>query len=231
MGGQGTGEQPASPAVRVRTQLLAMLGLVAAGALAATLLLGDGQPSSSRPSGDPATPSRASSAPDEVEVLSVEEITRSQPTGQWRAQIIGRSSLLRSGARAPLDYRQQPNTWTFTSESCSADGCTGTVASSSGRDFPYTWDGRELVVDRRLLTDESDKLACSDETGDPVPISEAAAIHTYRYSFGSFAGSTSRLVSRVVIEISTEFIGSCGATPDDAITYVEDQVLTKLPED
>ncbi len=163
-------------------------------------------------------------------MLSVETITSSQPTGQWRAQVIGRSSLLRSGARAPLDYRQQPNTWTFTSESCSADGCTGTVSSSSGRDFPYTWDGRELVVDRRLLTDESGKLACTDETGDAVPISEAAAVHTYRYRFGSFVGSADRLASRVVIEISTEFIGSCQATPDDAITYVEDQVLTKLPE-
>ena len=163
-------------------------------------------------------------------MLSAETITQSQPTGQWRAQVIGRSQLLRSGARAPLDYRQQPTTWTFTSESCSADGCTGTVSSSSGRDFPYTWDGRELVVDRHLLTDESAKLACSDETGDSVPISEAAAIHTYRYSFGSFAGSANRLASRVVIEISTEFIGSCRATPDDAITYVEDQVLTKLPE-
>ena len=63
-----------------------------------------------------------------------------------------------------------------------------------------------------------------------MPISEAAATHTYRYSFGAFAGSANRLTSRVVIEISTEFRGSCRATPDDAITYVEDQVLTKLPE-
>ncbi len=104
------------------------------------------------------------------------------------------------------------------------------MSSSSGREFPYTWDGRELVVDRHLLTDESDKLACSDETGTSVPISEAAAIHTYRYRFGAFAGSASRLASRVVIEISTEFLGTCRATPDDAITYVEDQVLTKQPE-
>ena len=227
---QGTGEQPASPAVRVRNQLLAMLGIVAAGALAAYLFVGDGQPSSEPSRWRSATSSSPSSSPDEVEVLSVETITSSQPTGQWRAQVIGRSKLLRSGVRAPLDYRQQPNTWTFTSESCSADGCTGTVSSSSGRDFPYTWDGRELVVDRHLLTDESGKLACTDETGDPVPISEAAAIHTYRYRFGSFVGSADRLASRVVIEISTEFTGSCQATPDDAITYVEDQVLTKLPE-
>ena len=163
-------------------------------------------------------------------MLSVETITSWQPTGQWRAQVIGRSSLLRSGERAPLDYRQQPNMWTFTSESCSADGCTGTVSSSSGRDFPYAWDGRELVVDRRLLTDKSGMLACTDETGEAVPISEGAAVHTYRYRFGSFVGSADRLASRVVIEISTEFIGSCQATPDDAITYVEDQVLTKLPE-
>ena len=230
---QGTGEQPASPAVRVRNQLLAMLGIVAAGALAAYLFVGDGQPSSDRPGGDSAT-SSPRPRPRPVQTRSRccpwRRSRSSQPTGQWRAQVIGRSKLLRSGMRAPLDYRQQPNTWTFTSESCSADGCTGTVSSSSGRDFPYTWDGRELVVDRHLLTDESGKLACTDKTGDPVPVSEAAAIHTYRYRFGSFVGSADRLASRVIIEISTEFTGSCQATPDDAITYVEDQVLTKLPE-
>jgi hypothetical protein len=129
----------------------------------------------------------------------------------------------------PLDYRQQPTRWTFTSDSCSADGCTGTVSSSSGQDYPYTWDGRELVVVRQL-TDESGKLACADGSGDSVPISEGAATHTYRYSFGSFAGSANQLTSRLVIEISTEFSGSCQATPDDPLTYVEDQVLTKLPE-
>ena len=202
----------------MRTQVLAVLGLVAVGALAAYLLIGDGQPTSS-----------VSSPPDEVEVLSVETITQSQPTGRWRAQVIGESQLLRSGVRVPLDYRQQPTTWAFTSESCSADGCTGTVSSSSGQDFPYRWDGRELVVDRRP-TDESGKVACSDDSGDSVPISEGAATHTYRYSFGSFAGSADRLTSRLVIEISTEFSGSCQATPDDPLTYVEDQVLRKLPE-
>jgi hypothetical protein len=103
------------------------------------------------------------------------------------------------------------------------------VSSSSGQDFPYTWDGRELVVVRQL-TDESGKLACSDDSGDPVPISEGAATHTYRYSFGSFAGSADRLTSRLVIEISTEFSGSCLASPEDPLTYVEDQVLTRLPE-
>jgi len=69
----------------------------------------------------------------------------------------------------------------------------------------------------------------SDDSGDSVPISEGAATHTYRYSFGSFAGSADRLTSRLVIEISTEFSGSCQATPDDPLTYVEDQVLRKLP--
>ena len=218
-----------SPAPRVRTQVLVVLGLVAVGALAAYLLIGDGQPASSRTGGDAATPSSASSSPQEVEVLSVETITQSQPTGRWRAQVVGRSQLLRSGVRVPLDYRQQPTRWTFTHDSCSADGCTGTVSSSSGQDFPYSWDGRELVVVRRL-TDESGKVACADDSGDSVPISEGAATHTYRYSFGSFAGSADRLTSRLVIEISTEFSGSCQASPDDALTYVEDQVLRKLPE-
>ena len=64
----------------------------------------------------------------------------------------------------------------------------------------------------------------------PCRSPKAAATHTYRYSFGSFAGSADRLTSRLVIEISTEFSGSCQATPDDPLTYVEDQVLTKLPE-
>jgi hypothetical protein len=215
---QGTGEQPAGPAVRLRTRVLSVLGLVAVGALAAYFLFGDA-----------ATPAPAPSSPEEVEVLSVETITQSQPTGQWRAQIIGRSTLLRSGVRAPLDYRQQPTTWTFASESCGADGCTGTVSSSSGQEFPYTWDGRELVVVRRL-TDGSGKLACADDSGDALPISEGSATHTYRYSFGSFAGTADRLSSRVVIEISTAFSGTCQAAPDDPLTYVEDQVLTKLPE-
>ena len=40
---QGAGERPASPAVRVRNQLLAMLGIVGAGALVAYLFLGDGR--------------------------------------------------------------------------------------------------------------------------------------------------------------------------------------------
>jgi hypothetical protein len=203
-------------AVRLRTRLLSVLGLVAVGAVAAYLLIGDGPATSDHP-------------PDEVEVLSAETITQTQPTGRWRAQVIGRSSLLRSGAHAPLDYRQQPTTWTFASESCSSDGCTGTVSSSSGLSFPYHWDGRELVVDRRL-TDTSGKVACSDGSGAAVPIAEGTAAHTYRYRFGSFAGTANRLTSRLVIEISTEFSGSCQALPDDALTYVEDQVLTKLPE-
>ena len=215
--------------VRLRTRLLSVLGLVAVGALVAYLLIGDGRPSSDRPPGDASTSSSASSSPEEVEVLSAETITQTQPTGRWRAQVIGRSQLLRSGVRVPLDYRQQPTRWTFNHDSCSADGCTGTVSSSSGQDFAYSWDGRALVVDRRP-TDESGKVACSDDSGDSVPISEGAATHTYRYSFGSFAGSADRLTSRLVIEISTEFSGSCQATPDDPLTYVEDQVLTKLPE-
>jgi hypothetical protein len=215
-------------AVRMRTRLLSVLGLVAVGALAAYLLIGDGKPSSDRPPGDAATSSSASSSPEDVGVLSAEKITQTQPTGRWRAQVIGRSQLLRSGVRTALDYRQQPTTWTFTQDSCSAE-CTGTVSSSSGQDFAYTWDGRELVVVRRL-TDESGKVACFDESGESVPISEGAATHRYRYSFGSFAGSADRLTSRLVIEISTEFSGSCQASPDDALTYVEDQVLTKFPE-
>lgn len=218
-----------SPAPRLRTQVLAVLGLVGVGVLAFYFLLGDGQPSSSLSRGDPATPSSASSPPEEVEVLSAETITETQPTGRWRAQVIGQSQLLRSGVRVPLDYRQQPTRWTFTHDSCSADGCTGTVSSSSGQDFPYTWNGRELVVVRQL-TDTSGKVACSDEGGDSVPIAKGAAAHTYRYSFGPFAGSANRLTSRLVIEVSTEFSGSCLASPDDPLTYVEDQVLTKLPE-
>ena len=229
MGEQGTDEQSASPDARLRTKVLSALGLVVVGALVAYLLIGDGPPAASRPRADAMSPSRDPSPHDEGEVLSVETIQQSQPTGRWRAQVIGLSTLLRSGERAPLDYRRQPTTWTFASESCDAEGCTGTASSSSGQVFPYTWDGRELVVDRQL-TDRSTKLACLDETGDPVPISEAAATHTYRYSIGSFAGSANRLTSRIVIEISTEFSGSCRATPDDALTYVEDQVLTKLPE-
>jgi hypothetical protein len=219
----GGGQHPEDPAVRVPTWFWVVLGLVTAGATAAFLLFGNG-----RHIDNAAPPASGSSPPADVVALSATTIAKSQPTGRWRAQIIGRWSLLRSGARERLDYRQQPTTWTFTAESCSSAGCLGTVSSSSGHHFTYAWDGRELVVDRHLLTDKSDKIECTDDLGGSVPISAAAAVRTYTYSFGSFVGSASRLVSRVVIEISTEFFGSCRSASDDAIGYVEDQILTKL---
>ena len=61
-------------AVGLRTRLLSVLGLVAVGALAAYLLIGDGKPSSDHPPADAA----ASSSPEEVEGLSVETITQTQ---------------------------------------------------------------------------------------------------------------------------------------------------------
>src|SRR5262245_21434349 len=207
----GGGQQPEDPGGRVPTWCWVVLGLVIAGAMAAFLLFGGG-----RLHDTAVPPTSGSSPPEDVVALSATTIANSQPTGRWRAQIIGRWNLLRSGARERLDYRQQPTTWTFTTESCSSAGCVGTVSSSSGHHFTYAWDGRELVVDRHLLTDTSGRIECSDGLGSSVPISAAAAVHTYRYSFGSFVGSASRLVSRVVIEISTEFYGSCQAASDDA---------------
>ena len=229
MGEQDTGEQPASPAVRPRTQVLSVLGLVAVGALAAYLLIGDGQPASSRPGGDAATSSSASSRPEEVEVLTVETITQSQPTGRWRAQVIGRSQLLRSGVRVPLDYRQQPTRWTFTSDSCSARRVHGHRVEQQRAGLPLHL-GRARARRRPPAHRRVRQARVRRRLGRLRADLRRPATHTYRYSFGSFAGSANRLTSRLVIEISTEFSGSCQATPDDALTYVEDQVLTKLPE-
>ena len=167
------------------------------------------------------SPSRDPSPHDEGEVLSVgrRSSSRSRRDGGAPRSSGGRHCCAAANG-APLDYRRQPTTWTFASESCDAEGCTGT-ASAAGRSSPTPGTGASSWSTASSPTGPPSSPAL-DETGDPVPISEAAATHTYRYSIGSFAGSANRLTSRIVIEIAPSSAACAGPRRTTPSTYVEE---------
>ena len=59
---------------------------------------------------------------------------------------------------------------------CSETQCSGTISSSSGKTFAFSWDGRKLVVTRENTTRRDKKQACvNKETGEVQPIETSAA--------------------------------------------------------
>jgi serine/threonine-protein kinase len=206
----------------------AVLALVVVGGVVAVFALnGDDSPTSAgRAVAVVPTPSVS---PVAEEPTPEDVLAESLPTGLWRAQIVGRSKVLRDGTTQPFDYHEKATRWTFASDACTAHVCTGTVSSTSGSDFDYTWNGRKLVVVREGLTSTSDKAACVDtETGEPVPITEAAARDTFDYAFSPFTGSATSMTSKLVIQVSTEYFGTCKPTPKDTVRFLEEQVITQL---
>jgi hypothetical protein len=173
--------------------------------------------------------SAAPSPSSEPAVASPEDVmAQSQPSGVWKAQTIGRFSINRAGARKKTTYKDKATRWTLTSSSCTADGCTGTIASTSGNSFVYQWSGQRLVVTREDETFVDKKRACVDlDTGEVMPIAQSAARVTYHYVFGAFHGTGGTMTSRVTTTFTYEFFGDCHATPDDTMTYLEDQVITQ----
>lgn len=204
------------------------LALVVVGGVVAVFALGgeDSSPAKRTALIDVPSPSisAAAAGPSPEETMA-----SSQPAGVWRAQVVGRTSVTRSGATKPYRHKEKATRWTFSSDSCNAAGCSGKVSSNSGSDFDYTWNGRKLVVVRKGLTSTTDKLACVDpDTGQPVPIADAAARDTYTYAFAPFTGSATSMTSRIIVNVSTEFFGTCKATPDDTVKFIEDQVIAQL---
>lgn len=203
----------------------ALAALVVVAVVVVVLQSGDSekQPVAAAPSPGPA-PSEVLEQPSPAD-----ELAQSQPSGVWRAQVIGRTRILRDGSREPLTSKEKATRWTFTSQNCTDSSCLGTVSSTTGADFPYTWNGRKLVVERGVITDKGNKVACVDNvTGVPSPISEAAAIDTFTYSYGPFNGTPDQMTSKLKIKVETEYFGTCAPTPKDTVGFLEDQVITPL---
>lgn len=206
----------------------AALTLVVAGAVTVMALNGRGDATPRRIAAVGSTAESASPSAEPAVVSPEDLMNQSQPTGVWRLRGRGRSSVKRSGDTAKEHYKTTTATWTFDSRSCTPKGCAGRITSTSGSTFDYSWNGKKLVVVRKNVTSTTKKLQCFDDvTGDPAPISEAAAVDSYRYSFGPFTGSATRMTSQVVVHVSTEFFGTCKASPDDTVKFLEEQVITQ----
>jgi hypothetical protein len=171
-----------------------------------------------------ATPSATPSEPTPAEVLA-----ESQPSGDWKLVIFNRTLTQRDGTTRPNKGKSDPATWTFPAAACSDAQCSGSITSSSGREFPFTWDGEKLRVTRPETTERDKKRACIDEdTGQVMPIQESAARATWHYSLNPFVGSAEQMTSKAVTRVTFEFFGTCTPSPTDEVRGDFEWVMTRI---
>jgi hypothetical protein len=60
-------------------------------------------------------------------------------------------------------------TWTFHPDCKQADKCGGTIKSSSGSSFAYTWDGQVLTIIRPESKSVDEGLCFNNDTNKKVP--------------------------------------------------------------
>ncbi len=174
----------------------------------------------------PVTPSAASTsaAPTPADVLQ-----ESAPSGVYKVVIVGRSQTTRGGRTTPLKERGDPVKWTLPEAACSDSQCSGTISSSTGNKFAFTWDGRHLVIPRTDDVTRDKKRACVDTvTGAVQPIEQSAARVTWHYHYGDFKGSADRLVGTSVTRTTYEFFGDCNPQPDDTVKAVYEWRMTPV---
>jgi len=155
----------------------------------------------------------------------------SHPSGVWKLVVVGRTVTTRGGTTKPLKERGDPVEWTFPAASCSDTRCSGTITSSSGRTFPFTWDGHRLVVTRSDQLERDKKSACVDTvTGAVQPIASSAARPTYHRSYEPFKGSPERMTGAATVRTSYEFFGDCTPSPSDEVKATYVWVLTSIDQ-
>jgi hypothetical protein len=215
------------PARSLRPRVLvgAGAGLVVL-ALVAFLLLRGGDKTTDRAAlvDAPPTPTSSATGPSPAAVLE-----ESAPTGVWKVVVVGRTLTTRGGQTRPLRQREDPVLWTFPAVACSDTQCSGTLSSSSGKDFSFTWDGRTLAVAREDSVYRNKKEACVDtETGVVQPIEESAARITWHYHYSDFVGSSSRLVGSSVTRTTYEFFGTCEPHDSDTVKATYEWRMTPV---
>jgi hypothetical protein len=172
----------------------------------------------------PPTPSSSATGPTPADVLE-----ESAPTGVWKVVVVGKTLTTRGGRTTPLKQREDPFEWTFPAAACSDTQCSGTVSSSSGSSFAFTWDGRRLVVARESAVQRNKKEACVDtESGVVQPIEESAARITWHYHYNPFVGSATRLVGSSVTRTTYEFFGTCEPHDSDTVKATYEWRLTPV---
>ena len=93
--------------------------------------------------------SAAPSASEDPEPTPEEVLEGSVPTGKWKMVQTFKYSIQRDGQRSQSwSYDPISRTWKFPPADCTATACSGTLRSSSGSTFEFTWDGKQAVRGR-----------------------------------------------------------------------------------
>jgi hypothetical protein len=105
---------------------------------------------------------------------------------------------------------------------------TGVAADSSGREFPFTWNGDRLRVTRPDKVERDVKRPCVDTvTGEEEPIAVSAFRTTNHYSLKPFTGSASRLTAPATTRVTYEVFGTCKVSPQDDVLGTYEWVMTR----
>jgi hypothetical protein len=169
-----------------------------------------------------ASPSASPSESTPAEVLA-----ESQPSGKWKLVIFERTVVQRDGTTRQVKGKSDSAIWTFPAVACSDTLCSGTLTSSSGREFPFTWDGDRLRVTRPDKVERDVKRPCVDTvTGEEEPIALSAFRTTNHYSLKPFTGSPSRMTAPATTRVTYEVFGTCEVSPQDAVLGTYEWVMT-----
>jgi hypothetical protein len=169
-----------------------------------------------------ATPSATPSEPTPADVLA-----ESQPSGEWKLVIFDRTVVQRDGTTRQSKAKSEPATWTFPAVACSDTQCSGTITSSSGREFPFTWNGDRLRVTQSEKVERDVKRPCVDTvTGEEEPIALSAFRTTNHYSLKPFTGTASRMTAQATTHVTYEVFGTCKVSPQDAVLGTYEWVMT-----
>ena len=168
--------------------------------------------------------------PPPSEPTPAEVLAESQPSGEWKLVIFDRTVVQRDGTTRQMKAKSESATWTFPAVACSDTQCSGTITSSSGREFPFTWNGDRLRVTRPEKVERDVKRPCVDTvTGEEEPIALSAFRTTNHYSLKPFTGSASRMTAQATTRVTYEVFGTCKVSPQDAVLGTYEWVMT--PQD
>ena len=154
------------------------VGLVAASVVALSAKDDAGQ-AADRPSASRSTSaSPTESASPTATATPIDPVTGLVPEGRWKVT----NTVVATTYDDEKVGAQESFTWTFQPDCEQADECGGTVKSSSGASFPYTWDGQVLTVNRPESKFVDEGRCFNNQTDKRVPGSHYKATTHYQKS-------------------------------------------------
>ena len=176
----------------MKLALVAGGAVVAAGLVAASVVALSANDDPRQVAGQPDTSpsmSASSTAP------TVDPVTGRDPEGRWKVT----NTVVATTYDGEKVGGQERFQWTFQPDCEQADTCGGTVKSSSGSSFAYTWDGRVLTIILPQSKSVDEGLCYDGETRKRVP--------------GSHYKTTLRYQKRVKLAP----VGAVSAAPDQFV--------------